>query len=123
MTPAQIEVVAVLVFRIGLVVALIVAVLFGLGKCESMVEAPLKAELAASRGNQAAGKAAVDAQNKGVDAMVTDSKDRKAKSEAAVKTAGEQNYQRAAEIRAAAPDGESDYDRAVNRINRELGLK
>jgi len=83
----------------------------------------VQAELDAARGNNAALGAGVTAQNKGIEATQADGRARKDRSRAAVARAGEENFNRAQGIRAAPAVGETDYERAVNRIDRELGLK
>jgi hypothetical protein len=88
-----------------------------------LITAPFKAELDASRGNQAAGKASVDHQNTAVDGMKAAAEAKQAESKKAVESAGKPNYARAKEISAAPPQGTTDYERAMNRIDRELHLQ
>lgn len=87
------------------------------------IQAPVAEQRDAARGNLAASKAATDAQNKGVDGLAAAGKARAAKSEAAVKSAGESSYARAKAIQDAPAVGATDYERMVNRIDTELGLK
>jgi hypothetical protein len=110
-------------FRVLLGVGVVLAVMFGLGKFERLVQAPVQAQLEASRGNQAAAKASVGKQNAAVDELRAKGEASQAKSAAAVKTAGEPSYEHARAIAAAPAEGATDYERAMNRIDRELGLK
>jgi hypothetical protein len=85
------------------------------------IQAP--ATLAATRGNLEASKAANDAQTAGVEGLQAAGKARKARSAEAVKNAGKKEFARAKEIAAAPAVGATDYERMVNRIDRELGLQ
>ncbi len=111
----------------ALVYAAIAAALYFAGRelVSSVIgffQAPLQAELNASRGNQAAGKAANDHQSAAVDALKTGSDKKKAVSRAAVAKAGEKEFADAAAIAAKPAPGATAVDRAVNRINAELGI-
>lgn len=92
-------------------------------KVIDFVQAPVQAELDASRGNQAAGKAASDHQTSAVDGLAKAGDEKKAASKAAVNAAGGVQFKRAAEIQQAPAVGVTDYERAVNRIDRELSLR
>ena len=117
------EQLAVLAFRAALVLAVIAVLWFGGSTIVDAVRAPVEAELNASRGNQAAAKSGIEAQNQGVRALVEDGKQRQARSAAAVEKAGRDGRVREERVRNAPPAGATDYERAVNRIDRELGLK
>lgn len=107
--------------RLLAVVAAIAALWFFGRETVHAIQAP--AELKAARANNMALKSEVDAQNKAVDALAMAAAARKEKSAAAVNAAGGVQFKRADEIRAAPAQGESDYERAMNRIDRELGLR
>lgn len=109
--------------RLLAIVAAIAALIWFERDIVKTIRAPVQAELSAARGNNAALKSGAEAQNRGVDGLKTASDQRKATSAAAVAAAGKPQQQRAGEILAAQPVGASDYERAMNRIDRELGLK
>lgn len=103
--------------RLLTVVAVIAAVwIFG-DRVVTLVQGEPKAELQAARGNNAALKAGLDAQNAGVDAAKRASDVRKAKSAAAVKSAGKAEFARAKELEAAHPAGDTPIARAANFLN------
>lgn len=118
---------AALIIDVIVVVIAAVAIYFGaravLNGVIGFVQAPVQAELKASRGNQAAAKAGTDHQNVAIEGLKKAGDEKQEKSRAAVNAAGGVQFKRAAEIQAAPAVGESDYDRATNRIDRELGLK
>lgn len=109
--------------RLFAVLAAIAAFWFFGDRAIAFVQAPVKTQLDAARGNNKALKSGVDAQNKGVDAMKASSDEKVAASRAAVKAAGALQFARAAAIEQAPVAGESDYERAMNRIDRELNLR
>jgi type IV secretory pathway TrbL component len=114
---------ATLLFRLALVAVAIVLALMFFGKIERTILAGPKAELAASRGNQAASKGAIDEANAATKGRAAEGTKRKAESAKAVAEAGKGGEASAAAIRAAPAVGDTDYERAMNRIDRELGLK
>lgn len=118
MTPGQI-VMAVRAIVVLLVLALVLAFMhWGL----DLVRAPLKAQLDASRGNQAAAKAGIEQQNAAVEAEGKVAEKKKAESAKAVAAAGKPQFQRAEEIIAQPAQGSTPLERAHRRIDTELGL-
>lgn len=85
------------------------------------IQAP--ARLDAAIGNNAALAKGSEAQSKGVEGLKKAADDRKAKSAAAVASAGKTEAARVKAILDAKPEGTTDCERAANRIDRELGLK
>ena len=117
----------ILLVRAAAFLALAAALFFGgralVNGVLDFIQAPVVAERDAALGSNAALAKGVEAQNEGVKGLQEASKARKAASKAAVAKAGEGNLNRAGGILAAPAVGESDYERAVNRIDRELGLR
>jgi hypothetical protein len=111
---------ALLLEGIGVLIVVGLLLWFGRGLL-GFVQAP--AQLDAALGNNAALAAGVTAQNAGTQARKADAEKRKAKSREAVKAAGKDNFDNAARAAAAPAEGASDYERAMNRIDRELGLQ
>jgi hypothetical protein len=87
------------------------------------IQAPVVAERDSAIGSNSAFQKGAEATNTAIDGLQGAAREKKAKSEAAVKSAGEPNYNRAQGILRAPAVGETDYERAVNRIDRELGLQ
>jgi hypothetical protein len=113
-----------LVFRVVMALAAVGAVWYGVKSWNDLQKAPLEAELAASRGNQAASKAAADHQNKGVQARKAESDRKAVAGKAAVNRAGGIQLKRAESIMAAPPPkGLKGCEAAEARINEELGLR
>lgn len=109
--------------RLLLILAILAAIaIFARGGLD-LIRAPVQAQLTAVIGDNHALKASADAQTAGVKGLKTDSDARTAKSKVAIAAAGKQEERRATEILEAPPIGDSDYERAINRIDRELGLK
>ena len=115
------EELSLLALRGVLVVACVLTLWWAGDRLVGLIQAP--ARLEAAQGNNAAFKAATEHQNANIDALQRDAAARKKRSEDAVNRAGGVQFKRAEEIQAAPAVGETDYERAVNRIDRELGLK
>ncbi len=113
--------------RALVVLAALAALFFGgralVNGLVGIVQAPVQVELDATRGNLDASKAANDAQSAAARGRAAEGKRRQKVSEEAVGKAGAENFKRAEAIQAAPAVGETDYERMVNRIDRELGLK
>ena len=107
--------------RLIAVLAAIAAFWFFGDRAVTLIQGQPKAELAAARGNNAALKAGLDAQNAGVDAAKQTSDARKAKSAAAVKSAGKAEFARAQTLESAKPAGETPLARAANFLNGTYG--
>lgn len=121
MTPAQIAALATLAFRGLLIVVLIVVVLRGCGKLEDLAAGPYKAEAAASRGNLEAAKDAATHQNVSISGRAAAGKARQERSAKAVAEAGKPQLKRAEEIASTPAPGSTPTERAINRINAEMG--
>jgi hypothetical protein len=109
--------------RLFAVILAIAAVWFFGDRITKAIQAPVQAELRAARGNNAAMKAGLDAQNAGVDAAKKASEERKAKSAAAVKGAGKQEFARAKALEEARPAGDTPLARAANFLNETYGAR
>jgi hypothetical protein len=107
---------------LGAVVVIALLWFFG-DRLVAMVRAPAEAQRDAALGSNAALKAGSEAQNAGVKGLQKAAADRQAKSKAAVEAAGKPHAARAEAIVNAPPVGATDYERAMNRIDRELGLQ
>lgn len=113
-----------LVFRVVMALAAVGGVWYAVSSWNDMQRAPLEAQLDASRGNQAAGKAAVDHQNKAVTARKAVAEKKAAEGKVAVNRAGGIQLKRAEQILATPKAaGLTDCQSAEARINHELGLK
>jgi hypothetical protein len=117
-TPGQI-VQAVRALVVVIAIALIWAFWHGL---VGYITAPFEAQLDASRGNQAAAKAGIDAQNASIDDAKRAGDARKDASAKAVAAAGKPQEARAAAILAKPAEGSTPLERAHRRIDEELGL-
>lgn len=106
--------------RLLIVVAIVAAVFLFKRELVTEIRAPVQAELNASRGNNAALKGGIDAQNKGIDGLKAASTARKATSAAAAKKAGEEDYAAAKALLSSKAPGETPLGRAANRINAEF---
>lgn len=87
-------------------------------KAVDTAQAPAKLE--AAIGVNHAQKEGIDASNKGVDAVKTESDVKIAESKAAMKDAGKPNFAAAARIQEAKPAGDTPLARAANLINAEF---
>lgn len=123
MTPAQIDTAITWGFRALLALIFIGAMFYAFGSLKHLLVAPLETELSVSRATNAGMKASGDHQNAAVDGLATAGKAKQEKSRQAVAGAGKAELERAGRILAAPPVGETDADRARNRIDRELGLQ
>lgn len=109
--------------RTVIVLAVLAALWWSWSEIKSFITAPVATERDVAQAANTGFKKAADAQNAGVTGLQQASAERKARSAAAVKAAGEPQLKEAARIESAPPEGGSDYDRMVNRIDRELGLQ
>lgn len=109
--------------RALLALAIALALWWSWSTFRDFLTAPVKTELNVSRANNAGFKASADAQAAGVKGLEKAARDRKEKSAAAVKSAGTKELAEAGRIHNAPATGATDYERAQNRINKELGLQ
>lgn len=118
MTPDEIQRLALWLVR-GIVAVVIIVLLFYFGsKGVDAIQAPAK--LDAAIGTNHALAASVGEQNKAIDGLKSAGDARKAKSEAATKTAGEAELAAAQRIQASKAPGATPLERAANRINAEF---
>ena len=106
----------------GVAVLVVLAILYYFGGgVLNMIQAPAK--LDSALGDNAALKAGAEKQGEGIKAAAAEGKARQATSEKAVAAAGAGPANRANQILKAPAVGETDYERAMNRIDRELQLR
>lgn len=108
--------------RTLIVLAVTIAVWWSWHQVKDFITAPVATERDVAQASNTGFQKAAAAQNAGIDGLKKAAEARKAKSAEAVKAAGEPQFKDAERIHNAPPEGATDYERMVNRIDRELGL-
>lgn len=109
------------IVRAVIVVAVCLSLWWAWWRIEEAIRGPVIAQRDAAIGANHGMKQGAEANNRAIEALHKGGEVRKAKSAAAVKAAGKEDFRHAKEIAAKPAAGETPLARAANRINAEFG--